>query len=189
MNAGTLTAIIQAFNSASDDMTRYHICHVLLFAEKGRVQVVATDGHILSRVSVDDSDVAIALKSDRFLVSPEALPALKMLAKEFKHGIPMKFEDGALVVFSETTQVQIKTEKTLGIEYPDYLAVWPKVAEDAFSVDLNPELLMSLFKALKEDKRQVGVTLVFRDKLSPILVEVGGNSGVLMPMRLGRKAA
>jgi DNA polymerase III sliding clamp (beta) subunit (PCNA family) len=76
------------------------------------------------------------------------------------------------------------TDKATGLEFPDYEKVIPETEEDAVSITFDPELLSALFASMAQDKKRRGVTLILgKDRLSPITVKVGEQSGVLMPMR------
>ena len=189
MKTETLKYIVQAFNCASDDGTRYTIQGVLVYADAGAIHVVATDGHILSETKVSDVELEPIMGSDRYVVTPDLLPLLKQLAKDFKTPGGMDCEktaDGILLKGFGFT-VTIKTEKALGWEYPDYKQVIPK-NNDSFVVGFNPEYLWNLFESMKHDKRASGVVLRFSsDPIKPIIVEVDGNPdarGVLMPRRV-----
>lgn len=82
--------------------------------------------------------------------------------------------------------IEIKTAKSQQVEFPDVSALkGPTINDYQFTIAFNASLLQELVTAMACDKRQVGCTLVFKDKLSPIKVVVGENEGLLMPMKLG----
>lgn len=187
MKLSTLNAIINAFNTASNDATRYHLNHVRVTAYGPMVQVEASDGYMLSDVRVEDKELAELIGSTVYAVSPDALPGLKQAAKLFKTmgRVASRLGDkDALELVTGPSVIRIDTAREANIQFPDFNQVKPKHPEDSFSISLNPELLLDLLKALQEDKRSTMATLTFgKDPMSPIAVEVSGQQGVLMPMR------
>lgn len=192
METSTLNAIIRAFECASKDPTRPALNHVLIATdpERRQIKVAATDGHMLSEVTCQDKTLPELLGDrGRFLVTRDSLPVLKLIAKDFKGlgyaEIPCKREGDSLLLSDLSgRQVTIKAEKTVAV-YPDYAHIKPTYPDEAFSISFNPELLLSLAKALAEDKKKLGVTLKFKGRLDPILVtnHTDGAMGLLMPMR------
>lgn len=186
MKSDTLKALIAAFNAASDDSCRQVLNHVLMIADGKQVRFIATDGHILSETSVEDEALAERIETGRYMVSPQSLPLLKLLSKFKLPGFDVEKREGSITIVGAEIRVEIKTEKAIGFEFPDYERIKPRIVEDeSFEVCLNPELLAALHKALATEKRHIGVklTLSRTDALKPIVVRVGENSGLLMPMR------
>ena len=196
MEYTTLNSIINAFNTTIKDATRYHLMHVRIERTgESLIRITSTDGKVLSDVTVTDDNLAGHLKKNEpYLASPEVLPALKAIAKEYKRigsiparGINADDRHKGFEIYSESMRAEIKLGKELKLEFPDFDRLFPTYVEQPFQVTLNPELLLSLLKAMREHPRQEGVTLVIKDKLSVIRVRVGGNEGLLMPMRCDDK--
>lgn len=186
MKIETLKAIINAFNAASKDPTRYTLNCVRVEINGSKLTIEASDGHILSTVTLTDEDFS-GNESRIYAVQPHNLPLLKLLLKSAKklpgveHNI---MEDGTVNASFDGVTVSIKTAKSEKIEFPDFEQVKPKPADDAFTIAFNPELLSALFESLKQEKRTKGAKLTFTKGVGPILVEVDGQKGALMPMRV-----
>lgn len=190
----TLNAIVNAFNAASDDPTRFHIQQVLLRKEStDKVCIVATNGHILIEKHVIDPEFAATLGKDDFVVAPDCLKPLKLLSKEAKYmpGIEALRDQDRIVIGNAALfgfSVTIKTAKESNIQFPDYKQVTPNYDNrETMEIGFNAEYIIALADALRTDKRQKNVKLVIKDKLSPILVTLAGVDdaiGVLMPVRV-----
>jgi hypothetical protein len=191
MKTHTLQAIVQSFNAASNDATRYHLNCVKLTAKDSRVFIAACDGHILSDFSVEDEDTAKLIGNRTYAVAPDSLPGLKILLKAYRL-IDAHCESGPsdrLVIGKPEfgCTIEVKTAKESGIDFPDFDSVKPKnYLVEPTQISFNPDLLMDLVKAIREDKR-FSVTLIVKDKLSPILLKCGDREGVLMPIRADHK--
>lgn len=182
----TLNAIVNSFNAASTDVTRYHMTYVRLTAKGKQVQLEASDGHVLSTVLAEDEELAALVNSREYAVSPDAKAALKALAKDIKTvgGCISKLGDNdSLVLVTATGSIVIETTKRANIMFPQYQQVKPKLSGEEYCVSFNPNLLMDLYKALNSEKRNECVTLILRNPIDPIVVDHGGQRGVLMPMR------
>jgi DNA polymerase III sliding clamp (beta) subunit (PCNA family) len=189
MKIETLKAIVNAFNSASDEATRYHLNHVCLTPRAGMLTIRATDGHILANFTVEDELFKGMRDKGDYFVSPDSLPMLKALLKEFKNcgEVPSEITDDAIVVKSSQVRIEFEHGKKDGLEFPDTQALYPTYLEEPTQIAFNPELLMDLFKSLKEHEKQSGVVLVVKNKGAPIRVLCGVREGLLMPMRLETK--
>ncbi len=197
MKTETLKAIINAFNTASKDLTRYNLTSVLIEREGGEaniegVKIVGCDGHKLSVSIQNDSELCELLGNRKYLVTQDDLKIIKLLAKEFKHGIlPCKL-DGEVIVLGLDSMpfvVRLKTQQAHNLTYPDYNQVIPR-NESLYTteVSFNPEYLLAIAKALKDiDAKNERVTLKINpeDKSAPIMVKSSGQGmAVLMPMRV-----
>lgn len=183
INKDTITALIRVFHAASKDGTRYQLNHVKLSTKNGCVLMQATDGYILSELTVVDNDLADLIGGEVFAVAPEAVPLLKLLAKErLAQVFPCGKIDGSLAISFLGSTCTIKTAVSADIKFPDFEQVKPKLTGDEFSIGLNPQFLLNLFKSLsdKERKSEV-VTLTFKDHMSAIQVDCDGQYGILMP--------
>lgn len=189
MKPKTLTAIIRMFNATSDDATRFHLNHVYLQRPKGSTNVTlrATDGHIFANATIDDdSEFADSLKPGvDYVAQEESLPVLKALAKAYKRvgDIPMHATDKGVEVYDNTYRAKFQEASEAGFSFPRTAELWPKYRAEPLQIALNPQLLMDIFNAMKTHDKASCVTLVIKERLSPIRVLVGGNEGLLMPMR------
>lgn len=191
MKLETLKTIINAFHAASDDATRYHMTHVLLRPMGNKFRIVATDGYMLSDVTVEDPGAGEFVQTD-YLVAPEMLASLKALVKEFKNQgvLPQKQGEKGCVAIGASFVVPLRTARDMGIEYPDFERVIPKLNGERVTMHLNAEFLHNLAKAMTDDPRGLfQVTLEQGAGNSPILVTYGNNTGVLMPWRPDRLKA
>lgn len=187
MKTETLNSIVKAFNAASTDATRYALNHVSLKAKDGCVIVEATDGHMLSSVKVEDADLADQINNRHYLISPDQLSALKVVAKSFKRlsDIPTELVGNDLVIKAFDLSVVIKTEKDLGVSYPKTEPLKPDFSNETTTIiGLNAELLLDLAKALTQHSRKPQIKLTIKDQFSPIKVEIDGSEGLLMPCRV-----
>jgi DNA polymerase III sliding clamp (beta) subunit (PCNA family) len=188
MNIQSLNALIQAFNAASDDVTRYHLNYVYLSAKGEFVRFRATEGHMLADFTVGDPELAKLIGDNVYAVSRESLPALKAIAKQYKNmEIHCEIGTANRLVFGKAEvsgcTVEIRTAKETGVEFPDTDGLWPRYNEEPTQIGLNPDLLMDLVKAMREDKRH-NIQLVIKDKTAPIIVKCGERKGILMPVRI-----
>lgn len=186
MKTETLKAIVNAFNSASDDATRPHIQHVCLTPRAGELKVRATDGHVLASFTLEDELFKGMRERGNYYVSPDSLPLLKTLLKQFKNAgsVPSEVTDSAIIVKGEGYSIEFKHQSACGVDYPETDRLSPNYTAEPTQIGLNPELLMSLFKSLRDHDRATGVTLVIKDRLAPIRVVCGEREGLLMPMRM-----
>lgn len=185
MNKTTLDYIVNAFEVAGDDATRFSLTNVRIESDgKETLRIVACDGHSLSVKTVKDE---CAPKFDKpVYFSRESLSLLKTLLKNWKaiSRFEVTTDDKGISVKLGETPIRM-TFETKDF-YPDYQSVIPKIVGKKVELGLNPELLISVLKALRNEKEQVAVKLVFdpTKKYSPIVVQVGDDSGVVMPMRI-----
>lgn len=186
MQSVVLKTIVNAFNCASEDPTRYQLNSVSVTGEKTRVIVQATDGHILSRVEIED-ELASEIGTKRFLVSRDQLPALKAILKSHRYiPVPTAWNDrGYLVIgLQELSGCQVEIKFETQREYPNVDQLWPSRDEIKWKIRFNPQLLCDLHKAMSDGtKATETVRLEISDALSPIIVTCGENRGVLMPAR------
>lgn len=196
MDKRTLTKIIDAFKVASTDETRYHLCAVKIKAlDDTRVKITATDGTMLSDYIAVDPELALNIlktESDTVFALRDMLPVLKIIAKE-------KFIPDALQESGPYKRVEIgfpggviatlKTAKELDFSYPDTDQLWANTETDSETVQVsfNPDLLKAVFESLKSEKKQFGVKLTIKKAttgFNPIVVSVGANNGLVMPMKI-----
>lgn len=181
-----LEALVRVSLCASQDATRY----TLGFARVrrlvgGSVEVVATDGHRLVIVNLAQDAVTQGLKQGATVLVDVGKAAVSQYKLDIKSGLPV-FEFPVKFIAPE------------GVQFPDVDAVTREPVamphDSALSVSFNAEYLEEMLRALREDKKSTAVRLVFKekrdadgnlsiDRTAPIRVSVGGNIGVLMPVR------
>lgn len=182
MKRETLQYLVQAFNCASDDATRWTMNHVELKAIDGRVRIQATTGHALSVVFVSDDDLIELIKNDPVYFSRESLTGLKHILKESKRllDVPATMTDKILSIGAS---VVVKSEKDIAGEFPDTSKLAPTYPDDAFVFGFDAVKLVLLVKAM-QSRPDSFVRLRVKGKLDPIEVTVDGNVGLLMPCRV-----
>jgi len=109
--------------AVSNDLTRPSLCGVLWEVKGGNLSMVATDGHRLAKVELEDA--APEVSANEFIVSPKALNILRSLAAD-KEELSVSlaenhitFDLGESVVYS----------RLLEGPFPDYNQVIPKKNE------------------------------------------------------------
>lgn len=194
MDKLTLTKIIDAFGVASDESHRPNLsCVKLEPYGADSVKLTACDGHILSELTLVDEDLNTAMAAaskfrgiaddSSWLIPLEALPVLKLMKKNTI--LPCVENAGKVEIGFPGLIVTLKTAQELQFDkYPNTDQIWPK-GDAIAEIALNAELLALVAKALNTNGgRSMGVKLLIRDKLSPIVVECGANGrGLVMPMR------
>lgn len=191
MDKLTLTKIIDAFSVASKDETRYQLTAVKVKAlDDSRVKIIATDGTMLSEYINVDPELALNIlktESDTVFATRDMLPVLKIVAKETI--IPDACSNGRVEIgFPGGVIATLKTERELGFSYPDTDVLWTntETGEDTVEINLNPDLIKAVFQSLKSEKGQKGVKLTIKKApkgFNPVVVSVGGQNGLVMPMR------
>lgn len=134
----------------------------------------ATDGHRLVSNNIDETELEHNLGDiAEIAFNDYHLPELKLLLKrEAKSG------DAHMI------DVSPYAVRCLKDEFPDVDTIKPRGDAYQWSISFNAEYLEEMLKAMRDTKRQVSVTLKFKDDKSPIIVECGGSSyGLLMPCR------
>ena len=185
MKKSSLEKIVRSLeNSVSKDETRLNLGHVLI----NKTEIIATDGHILSQVALDDEAF---LEAEEIYVHREQLLYLKLILKSLtKHQTLVE----RVIVGQKTLQIQDREVSSKDVNYPNYKVFFPNYTETQ-KIGFDVEYLYSLVTALRNDKRRICV-LEFKinrdgktreqslDKASPIIVMSDGNRGVLMPVRI-----
>jgi DNA polymerase III sliding clamp (beta) subunit (PCNA family) len=174
----TLIKIINGFNSASPDPTRYHLQCVQIT----KTHIAATDGHILSKV--EHNDAALAPLSDGYiLIHKDQLPYLKLVLKDNrKMPIIIGVEVAANGMLISNKLVSLADE----LKYPNIEPLIPKYNKVQYTIALDSDLLSRLTDALGSSKTKV-VKLQFGTANDPVIVTVTdqpNDIGVLMPARM-----
>lgn len=175
MRIETLKSIIKMLeNTASKDETRYHLGCV----EIASGFITATDGHIMGRCRLDDEEFK-QFPSSKYYIFRDEIGFLKTILKKNKYGV---------ILDAEITEKEIKIEgKKITVDevrYPNVEQFVPRY-DDSTVIAFNPELLLKLAVSMgTESKKPKSVKLYIKDSLTPIKVQIDGNEGVLMPVRM-----
>jgi hypothetical protein len=195
MPVAVLRAVLRAFQCASEDVTRSHIGGVYVHRSPiaGSVFVVSTNGWTMARTRFDAPELfAMLPEKHGVMFARETMPVIKAILKDQGKigGVRIMPEGSGIVVRSISGLVVSAARTDL---FPDYTQVMPLDREDTFSIGLNPDLLIALADAIRDNPKKkgsaVGITLHFGDELSPVVIRtLPGESceaiGVIMPMRL-----
>jgi len=160
------------------------------------VEVVATNGHALSRRAVVVGELAAALKDKvTYRVHEESMDALKLMLKGTPKTHPVfESEVGPSFFTVKNTQTGIAIRLT-DTEYPNFDSIYPKLnPETTITVGFQPEYLMDLLKAMRDTKEVKMIYLSFDyskqskgEYLAPMPIQVGQEKlGLLMPCRKGK---
>jgi DNA polymerase III sliding clamp (beta) subunit (PCNA family) len=200
MNTETLSKVLSFIPIISTDPSRYSICAVRLqLSEKPGdfVKVIATDGHRMTVAEINDPELAPFLRRARAETGGETKSAVSIGSEDLENlkraklkGVTSAHYGDLLPNGSWTLELNSQVKVRLfHQDYPDFQAIADvALKNDGFTVAFNAGYLEEMLKALRNDKKQEMVKLVFTDNpLEPIRVEVDGNLGVLMPMNFGRK--
>jgi len=201
MKNTTLQRLIAlAKNIGTGNPTRYNMFGVLIAPLSiDKVKLTATDGHRCVDLVEEDADLFKALSGESVFFKDADLKVLTAALKSFDKIPSFRLDatqDKVTVFIGETP---IHFDRGLAKSYPDVDRVRPRDdAKRVLRAGLNAEYLYEMLKAMRDDKRKLGVSLEFTlessydtesDKpmlvSSPIIVKLGDNaSGLLMPMRL-----
>lgn len=195
VNKELLKALIGVSGIASKDPTRINLSFVRVRRLDDELQLAATDGHKLVYRTLKADCAEFPSEATELLIDADktAITMFKALLKrsEAEYG-----------KHSEVVNIDVSSyiNTNSGIKFPDVEMVVPKDSEyQELSIGFNAEYLFEMLKAMREENRTVGVKLKFKalkelngenfvitglDKHSPIMIEVGSDIGVLMPMRL-----
>ena len=189
---------------AAKDESRYMVTGVRVSPE----HTICTDGHQLTRVTtpkmgVDDFPAAegftAAAKWEPFILDAKAALAIaKAIPKSttipvLEHaavGEATNDNGHAQIMVNDLESPQVFTPRKMDGQFPDYERVIPDKAKAAFTIGLNPLLLLSVLQAMKGfvNVKAPRMTLRFYDTDSAIRLDVSNDeqewTSVLMPMRL-----
>lgn len=196
MERTTIEALGNMLKAASDDETRYRLTAVLIqkinYGKQAVLEAHVTDGHIACKRTLPDSNLCEVLKTgDSFLVFPDVLKSLKSMAGKTPVLPCTRVDDSKIEFFLGGQSILVPINDQEAKTYPvgQMAGSYSTQRESPIRVVFNPELLQTLLVAMREDKRQVGVTLEFdaADLNKAISVQVNGCegkfNGVLMPLR------
>ena len=193
---------------ASKEETRYYLNGVLFEIENKQGHVVATDGHRLIKIPLQERGHKIKGDDQKVIIPREMIDKIKLV-----RGVEM-----CDLLFSSTGAIEIEydgtTYKCQAVDgtFPDYKRVIPDQdadaktkqaarkrmtkaqmeadAKDIFEVGFNPKFLAD-FAKLNETLgyKGAGVRLKTTDSQSPAIITMGGGMAdqylaVLMPMRV-----
>ncbi len=161
----------QIEKAASTDETRHPLMNVHI-AEDGK-HLVATTGRMLAIVPVEMEPND---ERGNGAIMPTALIAARKTTKKNDSACRLALNGS----FQLSDGVTLPRPENPGV-FPQYAQVIPKDPVIKHTVTLNPELLLSLAKALGDSR---SITLEFQeDELSAIIARNGEAYGLLMPMK------
>jgi hypothetical protein len=192
MKIETINALINSLKSTADDDRRYSLSHVLIESYQestSTISITATNGHYLTQILLVD-DLIGHIPKHGMLISNDEIKKLKAL--KIKSVDSFKIDGDTWIVNGCAINV-IKNSDSDSL-YPKYQNIIPEYKDDdCMELTFNAEYLESMLAAMRDHKRQCGVTLKFlkseinKPMLKPILVTVSGvdsgTFGVLMPMK------
>ena len=189
-----LEAIIEIQNASSDDATRYTLSGVCLDDQNGKLRLRATNGHILASRIEPMPDKLIGLKE--FVIEGDAFKGLKSFLKGAK-GFPIFLErDGEKFLTFKAGAVQcLITNASPSWTYPKTDQLWPPSRGEVV-VSFNPRLMMELALALgfkekaktaEKETKMLTMRISTETHCAPVKLELGGQEGLLMPMRGPKK--
>ena len=123
--------ILALASVCSTDRNRQNLSNIQI----GKTFACATDGHRMIKVTYDKIE---GLEQPLYLSANDA----KLLAKAGKN-MPLELEGLALKRGAVTATVQV------GVNFPDYLQVWPKSNREPSNFGVNPYLIGEFGKLLK----------------------------------------
>ena len=182
----TLLSIIGALKCASKDLTRYHLTGVYIDTKN----IVTTDGHKMVIIPHGET-----IFKESYWIGPEQIPILKLVLKSYPKSIDdiqcLTVDGGINVLGFGDTPITtlLKTAKSQSINYPNYQTIIP-THDDTLKVSLNAEYILQVAESLKTTSKFPNVTFNFKsagvgiDHLSPVMVKMDGNMGVIMPCRM-----
>lgn len=191
-----IEGIIRISNAASTDPIRYTMGGVAIDLQGDSIRLRATDGRIFTEELFPLSTLNEAPKELKECIVPlDAIKKLNLLLKSAgRYGTAFRMQQivkpkcTRLLFTYGAHETPIDTCEVIcpDVEFPktDHLKV--NADDRPYHVALNPELLLKLYKALK-DTRGEHVVLMLPEKpgtLQSIVVEYGFNSGLIMPCRI-----
>lgn len=188
----TLELILQSFESVSKDETRRNISGVKLGRDdKHRSIVESVDGYILNRHFVDS--VAFLGDLEEIVIDQKAKSHIKNLLVNNKYNpefLASVDVDKQVIIFSTEDGRESIVAPLVQSDFPktDHLIPKEKQIENYLEININPDLLMKLFKSLSKEKsthrKNVKLRIDKNNNMSPIVVSTSGdNIGLLMPRR------
>jgi len=179
LQVSDLKAVIAMFNSASKDQTRYNICGVYCEINAPFLTLVATDGRQLARRQITvDPDTAKALDKYSFTDCKALKAFVKDVCRISEIDLGCEAKGINMWLSSPLSNSRIALEKR---EYPDYKMLLKDDSTCVAVVALNPELLLSVTKAL--DGEASCARIHFRGPKNAMVIKVGDSEGLLMPMQ------
>jgi DNA polymerase III sliding clamp (beta) subunit (PCNA family) len=163
---------------SSKDETRHHLCGINIKPTDTTWTLSVTDGFVGCIEEVPS--LGLPTLKEEIMIFRDQLPALKKASKEVLLSIKIDHDLGVLVINKEHF-ISFKTSLSIG-KYPNIKNLHPKTPGDKM-ISFNPELLMTIQKALKSTKVQP-VKLYFKDCSTPITVKCGEREAILMPCRV-----
>jgi hypothetical protein len=188
----TLELVLQSFESVSKDETRRNISGVKLGRDdKHRSIIESTDGYIFNRHFVDSVLFLGDLKE--IIIDQKAKSYIKNLLTNNKYNrefLASVDVDKQVIVFSTQDGRDSVVAPLVQSDFPrlDHFIPDEQQLEKYFEININPDLLMKLFKSMSKEKsthrKAVKLRISKDNNMSPIIVSTSGdNIGLLMPRR------
>ena len=160
-------------------------------SSEASILVEATDGHILAQEHVE---VGQSFESLDAIFPNEAIAKLKLFLKtagKKADGFSMALEGTELTFYHGTKDdhIDVVTIKLLIHEYPDTSHLMMEDKTRPFKICINPQMLLSLYKAMNTEKSDRGITLMLNTNgsaIQSIKVVHGNCEGMLMPIWGGK---
>ncbi|MFZ8932364.1 MAG: hypothetical protein ACO2ZP_00500 [Bacteriovoracaceae bacterium] len=187
----TIEALIRINEASSKDETRMYLNGVHFKNTGNKVQLTATDGHVLAREKIDMG--VESLEDSEYIIHREDIPDLKKLLKSNKTAmyfnfIPSPTGSSINIVFGD----EMRFLRVIEREFPKADAVISPVEnkkdDDLYEFTINPDLVKKLMKALIKQKGK-GLTFMLdtKNNLCPIEVRTTDHSqeniAIIMPMK------
>lgn len=177
-----ITSLINLQKNASKEAFRHYITGVCVENHGEGIRLKATNGLALAEIILPKQDGLNLTKP--FIVSPESIKMLNLFYKANKKSY-FSFGGSSDEINIISNGQTIKLNQIYG-DFPDTDGIKP-VHKEVFKVGFNPKLLFDLCEALRASNRGNMAILEFdtTDKIAAVKVSFEGNSGLLMPMRIG----
>lgn len=195
MKKETIKILGEMMGCASDDVTRVRLSHVFVKRVEhngiAKLDAFVTNAHVAVKRFIDDAGLLDCLKDGETVAIDTA--AIKMMGLSLGKApmLPIERGEKTLVMGFGELKVTLKIDCETAARNPDkQVSVFFEDVKRSkpVSVSFNAEYLVDLLYAMREAKRQVGVTIKFDasdvNKAISVCV-IGGTEarGVLMPMR------
>lgn len=154
--------IIDSMHAASKDITRFHLCGVLLKVQETTCVLYATDGHIMSKITLSKRETPLDMGD--YWIPRDDVARIKALGSEY--------------VFKKSE-----------VRFPDCEQFIPQPQEkyECGAVALNINYMERLAKVLNK-KKSAGVRFKIKDANSPVVLEHTNDEFeavlIIMPMRI-----
>lgn len=187
--------IAMSKNVASKEQARYFLTAVCLDSppESRRLRLRASNGTQLLESVYDLDSLPELLERRECLVYPEAVASLELMLKQNKRQeifYTAIVSNKLILKWSPNVGDSVTMgELSSGNIYPNTDAIKPNSDNYTLEFALNPELLLKLFKASRNDANSKALKFKIKvnEKLAPVIVTCVGQHdeyGIIMPVRI-----